>query len=97
MHSSPFARRVETYEIELKKLRIRVDELKRELTVVQDEADAQSNLSRRLQRSNDELEDQVASLKVSVEHMTARARANNGKCRSDGSPLRIIKRNDVLV
>ena len=72
---------METYEIELKKLRIRVDELKRELTVVQDEADAQSNLSRRLQRSNDELEDQVASLKVSVEHMTARARANSGKCR----------------
>ena len=75
---------METYEIELKKLRIRVDELKRELTVVQDEADAQSNLSRRLQRSNDELEDQVASLKVSVEHMTARARANSGKCRLDG-------------
>ena len=74
---------METYEIELKKLRIRVDELKRELTVVQDEADAQSNLSRRLQRSNDELEDQVASLKVSVEHMTARARANSGKCRLD--------------
>ena len=36
-HVSFLFRRVETYEIELKKLRIRVDELKRELTVVQDE------------------------------------------------------------
>jgi len=62
-------RRAEQYEAEVKRLRGRVEELKRELSVAEDEVDSASNNIRKLQRTNDELQEQVESLQVQVEHL----------------------------
>lgn len=48
-------RRAEQYETEVKLLRTRVEELKKELTMAEDEIDAASSAIRRLQRNNEEL------------------------------------------
>lgn len=48
-------RRAEQYETEVKRLRGRVEELKRELAGAEDELDAASSHVRRLQRNNEEL------------------------------------------
>lgn len=65
-------RRAEQYEAEVKRLRGRVEELKRELSVAEDEVDSASNNIRKLQRTNDELQEQVESLQVQVEHLHTR-------------------------
>ncbi|KAJ1523319.1 hypothetical protein ONE63_001192 [Megalurothrips usitatus] len=67
-------RRAEQYEAEVKRLRGRVEELKRDLAVAEDEVDAASNNIRKLQRSNDELQEQVESLQVQLEHTQTRLR-----------------------
>lgn len=51
-------RRAEQYESEVKRLRSRVEELKRELATAEDELDAACNHVRRLQRTNEELSGQ---------------------------------------
>jgi coiled-coil domain-containing protein 102A len=48
-------RRAEQYEVEVKRLRTRVEELKKELTIAEDEIDAATSAIRRLQRNNEEL------------------------------------------
>jgi coiled-coil domain-containing protein 102 len=48
-------RRAEQYETEVKRLRNRVEELKKELTFAEDELDSASSAVRRLQRTNEEL------------------------------------------
>lgn len=48
-------RRAEQYETEVKRLRSRVEELKKELTYAEDELDSASSAVRRLQRTNEEL------------------------------------------
>lgn len=48
-------RRAEQYETEVKRLRSRVEELKKDLTYAEDELDSASSAVRRLQRTNDEL------------------------------------------
>lgn len=48
-------RRAEQYETEVKRLRSRVEELKKELTFAEDELDSASSAVRRLQRTNEEL------------------------------------------
>lgn len=48
-------RRAEQYETEVKRLRTRIEELKKELTMAEDEIDAASSAIRRLQRNNEEL------------------------------------------
>lgn len=53
-------RRAEQYEAEVKRLRGRVEELKRELAGAEDELDATSSHVRRLQRNNEELLAQTA-------------------------------------
>ncbi|KAJ9599912.1 hypothetical protein L9F63_009740, partial [Diploptera punctata] len=70
-------RRAEQYEAEVKRLRGRVEELKRELAVAEDEVDSASNNIRKLQRTNDELQEQVESLQVQVEHLHTRLRMNS--------------------
>ncbi|KAL1130531.1 hypothetical protein AAG570_011777 [Ranatra chinensis] len=65
-------RRAEQYEAEVKRLRCRVEELKRELAVAEDEVDSASNNIRKLQRTNDELQEQVEGLQVQVEHLHTR-------------------------
>lgn len=65
-------RRSEQYEGEVKKLRGRIDELKRELATAEDEVDSATNNIRKLQRCNDELQEQVETLQVQVEHLQTR-------------------------
>lgn len=66
------ARRAEQYEAEVKKLRGRVEELKRDLAVAEDELDTANNNIRKLQRSNDELQEQVENFQVQLQHLHTR-------------------------
>ncbi|CAK9828969.1 Coiled-coil domain-containing protein 102A [Anthophora retusa] len=61
-------RRSEQYEAEVKRVRARVEELKRELTAAQDEVDVATNSVRKLQRSNEDLLEQLESANVQLEH-----------------------------
>lgn len=61
-------RRYEQYEAEVKRVRARVDELKRELAAAQDEVDAATNSVRKLQRTNEDLVEQLESANVQLEH-----------------------------
>ncbi|CAH0546743.1 unnamed protein product [Brassicogethes aeneus] len=70
-------RRAEQYETEVKKLRGRVEELKRDLAVAEDELDTATNNYRKLQRSNDELQEQVDNFQVQLQHLHTRLRNSN--------------------
>lgn len=48
-------RRAEQYESEVKRLRLRVEELKKELTFAEDELDSALSALKRLQKTNEEL------------------------------------------
>ncbi|XP_076662873.1 coiled-coil domain-containing protein 102A isoform X1 [Andrena cerasifolii] len=61
-------RRSEQYEAEVKRVRARVEELKKELAAVQDEVDAATNSVRKLQRANEDLLEQLESANVQLEH-----------------------------
>ncbi|XP_011862247.1 PREDICTED: coiled-coil domain-containing protein 102A isoform X2 [Vollenhovia emeryi] len=61
-------RRSEQYEAEVKRVRARVEELKKELATAQDEADATTNNMRKLQRANEDLVEQLESANVQLEH-----------------------------
>lgn len=65
-------RRAEQYESEVKKLRVRVEELKRDLAVAEDEIDTATNNIRKLQRTNDELQEQVDNFQVQLQHLHTR-------------------------
>ncbi|XP_055619618.1 coiled-coil domain-containing protein 102A isoform X2 [Toxorhynchites rutilus septentrionalis] len=62
-------RRAEQYETEVKRLRSRVEELKRELAGAEDELDSACNHVRRLQRTNEELTGQTEGLQVQIQHL----------------------------
>lgn len=55
------------YEAEVKRIRARVEELKKELSLAQDEADVANNSIRRLQRSNEDLKEQLESVNTQLE------------------------------
>ncbi|XP_076375295.1 coiled-coil domain-containing protein 102A isoform X1 [Megalopta genalis] len=61
-------RRSEQYEAEVKRVRARVEELKKELAIAQDEVDAATNNVRKLQRVNEDLLEQLESANVQLEH-----------------------------
>ncbi|XP_076762912.1 coiled-coil domain-containing protein 102A isoform X3 [Xylocopa sonorina] len=61
-------RRSEQYEAEVKRVRARVEELKKELAVAQDEVDAATNSVRKLQRANEDLLEQLESANIQLEH-----------------------------
>ncbi|XP_014611018.1 PREDICTED: coiled-coil domain-containing protein 102A isoform X1 [Polistes canadensis] len=61
-------RRLEQYEGEVKRVRGRVDELKKELSLAQDEVDVATNSVRKLQRANEDLLEQLQSANVQLEH-----------------------------
>lgn len=65
-------RRAEQYENEVKKLRMRVEELKKDLALAEDELDTAQNHSRKLQRANDELQEQVDNFQVQLQHLHTR-------------------------
>ncbi|KAK3610026.1 hypothetical protein CHS0354_032374 [Potamilus streckersoni] len=70
-------RRAEQYELEVKKLRSRIDELRRDLSAAEDMVDYQNNNVRKVQRNNDELQEQVENLRVQLEHAQTRLRHTN--------------------
>lgn len=65
-------RRSEQYETEVKRVRGRVEELKKELAAAQDEVDAAMNSIRKLQRTNENLMEQLESANVQLEHFRNR-------------------------
>ncbi|XP_042884905.1 coiled-coil domain-containing protein 102A-like [Penaeus japonicus] len=69
-------RRADQYESEVKRLRGRVEELKKELAASEDEVDGATNNIRKLQRGNDELQETVENLELQVEHLQSRLRSS---------------------
>ncbi|CAG5850208.1 unnamed protein product [Menidia menidia] len=67
-------RRVESHDAEVKKLRLRVEELKKDLGLAEDELDDSHNQTRKLQRSLDEQVEQTENLQVQLEHLQSRLR-----------------------
>lgn len=65
-------RRSEQYEAEVKRVRARVEELKKELAAAQDEVDSVTNSVRKLQRANEDLVEQLESANVQLEHFRNR-------------------------
>lgn len=63
--------------MEVKKLRARVEELKKDLATAEDEADNQANLYRKVQRSNDELQEQIENLQVQLHHTQSRLKRSS--------------------
>ncbi|XP_046390224.1 coiled-coil domain-containing protein 102A [Ischnura elegans] len=66
------ARRAEQYEAEVKRLRVRVDELRKELAAAEEEVDAATNNIRKLKRSNEDLQEQMENMQVQIEHLQSR-------------------------
>lgn len=56
----------------MKRLRSRVEELKHDLASAEDELDGACNHVRRLQRTNEELANQIESLQVQIQHLQTR-------------------------
>ncbi|XP_011143581.1 coiled-coil domain-containing protein 102A isoform X1 [Harpegnathos saltator] len=73
-------RRSEQYEAEVKRIRGRVEELKKELAAAQDEVDAATNSIRKLQRRNENLVEQLESANVQLEHFR---NSNSESCTAD--------------
>lgn len=65
-------RRSEQYEAEVKRVRARVEELKKELAAAQDEVDTATNSVRKLQRINGDLMERLESMNVQLEHFRNR-------------------------
>lgn len=61
-------RRLKQYEAEVRRVRGRVDELKKELSLAQDEVDAATSSARKLQLVNEDLLEQLQSANVQLEH-----------------------------
>lgn len=72
-HSS---RRADQYEAEVKRLRQRVAKLRQDLAATQDELDTANNAARRLTRAKDELQDNVDTLQLKLNHMQSRLRTH---------------------
>ena len=62
-------RRSEQYEVEVKKVRLRVEELKKELAVAQDEVDTVNCTVRKLQRVNEDLVEQLEATSMQVNRL----------------------------
>ncbi|WAR13205.1 C102A-like protein [Mya arenaria] len=86
-------RRCDQFEMEVKKLRSRVEELKRELANAEDEVDTQGNNVRKVQRTNDELQEQVENLNVQLEHLQSRLRRSSQSNTGHGGSLRAYSPN----
>ena len=69
---SHWQRKCDASDKEVKKLRLRIEELKRDLGKAEDELDEGANSVRRLQRTNEELISQMEGYQVQIEHLTSR-------------------------
>ncbi|XP_044269218.1 coiled-coil domain-containing protein 102A isoform X2 [Tribolium madens] len=85
-------RRAEQYESEVKKLRSRVEELKRDLAVAEDELDTASNNIRKLQRTNDELQEQVDNFQVQLQHLHTSMEKEDG-----GEEMALYDENECVT
>lgn len=85
-------RRAEQYESEVKKLRNRVEELKRDLAVAEDELDTSTNNIRKLQRSNDELQEQIESFQVQLQHLHTSEEKEDG-----GEEMAVLDEGDCIT
>ncbi|KAB0796948.1 hypothetical protein PPYR_11009 [Photinus pyralis] len=85
-------RRAEQYETEVKKLRNRVEELKRDLAVAEDELDTASNNIRKLQRTNDELQEQVDNFQVQLQHLHTSEEKEDG-----GEEMAVLEEGDCIT
>lgn len=65
-------RRSEQYEAEVKRVRARVEELKKELAAAQDTVDSVTNSVRKLKQANEDLAEQLESANVQLEHFRNR-------------------------
>lgn len=74
-------RRSDQYEAEVKRVRARVEELKKELAAAQNEVDSATNNVRKLQRANEDLMEQLESANVQLEHFR---NSNNDTAVADG-------------
>lgn len=64
--------RSEQYEAEVKRVRSRVEELKKELASAQDDMDVATNSVRKLQRTNECLVEQLEAANMQLEHFKNR-------------------------
>ncbi|XP_033755011.1 coiled-coil domain-containing protein 102A-like isoform X2 [Pecten maximus] len=88
-------RRGEQYEIEVKKLRGRIEELKKDLANAEDEVDTQANMVRKLQRTNDELQEEMENLQVQLDHTQSRLKRSSQSALSQrAASLRSFDPND---
>lgn len=72
MELSHAIRRSEQYEAEVKRVRSRVEELKKELASAQDDMDVATNNVRKLQRTNECLVEQFEAASLQLEHFKNR-------------------------
>ncbi|XP_060074983.1 coiled-coil domain-containing protein 102A-like [Ylistrum balloti] len=88
-------RRGEQYEVEVKKLRGRIEELKKDLANAEDEVDTQANMVRKLQRTNDELQEEMENLQVQLDHTQSRLKRSSQSVLSQrAASLRSFDPND---
>ncbi|ESO02610.1 hypothetical protein HELRODRAFT_188774 [Helobdella robusta] len=66
--------RAEHYEMEVKKLRGRIEELKRDLANAEDENDQQSMAMKKMQRNMEELQQQIDNYNLQLQHLQSRLR-----------------------
>lgn len=81
--------RSEQYELEVKKLRGRIEELKKDLAAAEDEVDQQTNQVRKLQRINDELQQQAETFGVQIQHLEMRLNQSKQSLSGSRSSLTI--------
>ncbi|XP_043461131.1 coiled-coil domain-containing protein 102A isoform X2 [Leptopilina heterotoma] len=77
MELSHAIRRSEQYEAEVKRVRSRVEELKKELASAQDDMDVATNSVRKLQRTNECLVEQLEASNMQLEHFKNRVTTVN--------------------
>ncbi|XP_060871828.1 coiled-coil domain-containing protein 102A isoform X1 [Metopolophium dirhodum] len=83
--SAHLVRRGEQYENEVKRLRSRVEELKRELATTEEDYDTASNTIKKLQRLNEDLQEKLDSLQAELIHQNIRLTRLTSRVSSDDS------------
>ena len=72
---SHWRRKSDSSDKEVRRLRLRVEELRESLGQAEDALDESNNAVRRLERGSEEAKGQMESYRVQVEHLTSRLRA----------------------
>ncbi|XP_041454873.1 coiled-coil domain-containing protein 102A-like [Lytechinus variegatus] len=86
--------RCQQHEEDVKKLRIRVDELKRDLARREDEVDERINFVKKIQRNLDETLQQNENLTLQIDHLQNRLRTQTSNLTIAKKRMSTLKRND---